>query len=173
MKPFSDSRLGTPPFTTKVVLTDGGVFDNLGLEPIFKRYQTVVVSDAGGQMSPEEKPAGDWARHSLRITNLLDRQVRALRKREILDALCSGNRKGVCWRMSGEISDCSAPETLPCPPERTRNLAETATRLAEVSSLHQERLINWGYALADAGIRTYMEPDANPPAGFPSPRAGV
>jgi NTE family protein len=173
MKPWPKSRLGNPPFTTKVVLTDGGIFDNLGLEAVFKRYQTVVVSDAGGQISPEEKPAGDWARHSLRITNLLDRQVRALRKREILDALCSGRRKGVYWRMSGEISDYSAPDTLPCPPDRTRNLAETATRLAELSSEHQERLINWGYALADAGIRTYMEPDAAPPPGFPYPEVGV
>ena len=31
------------PFTKKVVLTDGGVYDNLGLETAWKRYKTVLV----------------------------------------------------------------------------------------------------------------------------------
>ena len=59
--------LGRKPFTTQVVLTDGGVYDNLGLETAWKKYQTVLVSDGGGKMDPEEEPHRDWARHVLRI----------------------------------------------------------------------------------------------------------
>ena len=35
------------PFRSKVFLTDGGVYDNHGLEPIVKRYMTLLVSDGG------------------------------------------------------------------------------------------------------------------------------
>ena len=55
------------PYTSRVVLTDGGVYDNLGLETVWKRYDTVLVSDGGGQMSPEPEPKEDWARHAYRV----------------------------------------------------------------------------------------------------------
>ena len=44
-----------PPYTTEVVLSDGGVYDNLGLETAWKRYRTILVSDGGGQMAPTPK----------------------------------------------------------------------------------------------------------------------
>lgn len=43
----------TEPYMTDVVLSNGGVYDNLGLETAWKNYQTVQVSDAGGKMQPE------------------------------------------------------------------------------------------------------------------------
>ena len=39
------------PFHTDVVLTDGGVYDNLGLETAWKRYRTILVSNGGGKMA--------------------------------------------------------------------------------------------------------------------------
>ena len=39
------------------MLTDGGVYDNLGLETAWKRYETILVSDGGGQMQPEGERA--------------------------------------------------------------------------------------------------------------------
>ena len=47
--PKSGHDLQREPFTTRVVLTDGGVYDNLGLETAYKRYETILVSDAGGK----------------------------------------------------------------------------------------------------------------------------
>ena len=44
------------------MLSDGGVYDNLGLETITKRYATLLVSDAGQKIAPEEDPHRDWAR---------------------------------------------------------------------------------------------------------------
>ena len=60
--PASGKDMQREPFTTKVLLSDGGVYDNLGLETSFKRYQTVLVSDGGGRLWPQEKPKRDWAR---------------------------------------------------------------------------------------------------------------
>jgi NTE family protein len=36
------------PFTRRLCLTDGGIYDNLGLEPVWKRYKTILISDGGG-----------------------------------------------------------------------------------------------------------------------------
>ncbi len=83
--PNSGDDLQRRPFTTHVFLTDGGVYDNLGLETVWKRYQTVLVSDAGGQLEPEEEPKSDPARHAYRVLNLIDNQVRALRKRQVVE----------------------------------------------------------------------------------------
>ena len=44
------------PFIRTAVLSDGGVYDNLGLETITKRYATLLVSDAGQKIAPEEIP---------------------------------------------------------------------------------------------------------------------
>ncbi|MCM3905473.1 MAG: patatin-like phospholipase family protein, partial [Pyrinomonadaceae bacterium] len=46
--PSTGTDLQTPPYTSQAVLTDGGVYDNLGLETVWKEYETVLVSDAGG-----------------------------------------------------------------------------------------------------------------------------
>ena len=92
--PNSGYDLQSEPFTTHVFLTDGGVYDNLGLETAWKRYQTVLVSDGGGKLQPEEEPKSDWARHSLRVLNLIDNQVRSLRKRQLIDSYKSGARQG-------------------------------------------------------------------------------
>jgi NTE family protein len=45
---------------------------------------------------------------------------------------------------------------LPCGPTRTAELAAVATRLKARDDPTQERLINWGYAVCDASIRTYF-----------------
>ena len=73
------------PYTDTLVLSDGGVYDNLGLETVFKRYQTVLVSDAGAKIAPEESPAANWAEHAKRILDIIDDQVRNLRKRWLIE----------------------------------------------------------------------------------------
>jgi NTE family protein len=55
------------------------VYDNLGLETVWKRYDTVLVSDAGGKMEPEPEHETDWVRHSARVLDIIDNQVRSLR----------------------------------------------------------------------------------------------
>jgi NTE family protein len=42
-----------------------------------------------------------------------------------------------------------------------------------VEPLLQERLINWGFAVCDAAIRTHLNPALAKPQDFPYPDAGV
>ena len=169
----SGKDLQRPPFTTHVFLSDGGVYDNLGLETAWKRYQTILVSDAGGQLAPEEEPKSDWPRHAYRVLNLIDNQVRALRKRQAIDSFDSGVRKGGYWGIRTDIARYQLPDALPCPFDKTMELAETPTRLKRMNDNLQERLINWGYAVCDAALRKHVDKTLAKPAGFPYPAAKV
>jgi NTE family protein len=172
-RPGSGMDLQREPYTTKVFLTDGGVYDNLGLETVWKRFKTVLVSDAGGKMQAEEEPKADWARHSKRVLDLIDNQVRALRKRQVLDSFESGARSGAYWGIRTDIANYGLPDALPCPFERTISLADTPTRLKRMDAQLQERLINWGYAVCDAALRKHVNPGLPKPASFPYSDSGV
>jgi NTE family protein len=171
--PDSGHDLQRKPFTTHEFLTDGGVYDNLGLETAWKRYQTVLVSDGGGKLRPDEEPKSDWARHSYRVLDLIDNQVRSLRKRQVIDSYKSGVRKGAYWGIRTNIADYKLADPLDCPHDRTLALAEIPTRLKRLDDNVQERLINWGYAVCDAALRKHVDPQIRKPTGFPFPAAGV
>ena len=168
--PGSGAELQRPPYTTEVCLTDGGVYDNLGLETAWKRYSTVLVSDGGGAIQPDPSPKRDWARHAYRVLNVVDNQVRSLRKRQIVDGFQSGERSGAYWSVWTDMQAISLPDALHCPPEQCQELAETPTRLKAMDDRLQERLINWGYAACDATMRKYGGAKNDPAATFPYKR---
>jgi NTE family protein len=171
--PNSGVDLQREPFTSRVVLADGGVYDNLGLETAWKRFQTVLVSDAGAKMAAERRPKGDWARQSLRVLNIIDNQVRSLRKRQLIDSYNSGQRQGAYWGIQSDITNYRIANALSCPIDRTMELATVPTRLKRLDSVLQDRLINWGYAVADAALRAHLVPTLAAPIGFPYPGSRV
>lgn len=158
------------PFTTKVVLTDGGVYDNMGIETAWKRCKTILVSDGGGKMQPEEEPAANWAQHSLRINALIDNQVRSLRKRQVVSAFRAKVREGAYWGMWTKPSEYPVTSQLSLPDENARALAETPTRLKAMPDKLQEQLINFGYGMAERAIRSYYDPNAFAAPKFPYAR---
>jgi NTE family protein len=164
--------LAEEPFTTKLVLSDGGVYDNLGLETIWKRYTTLLVSDGGGHYKPEMRPHHDWARHSIRVLDLIDSQVRALRARQLMQLFNDEKRTGAYWSIRQDIRKYGEAPELPCPLENTTELAATPTRLQKMDNRLQERLINWGYAICDAALRKYLEA-SQPAPRFPYPDVEV
>jgi len=158
------------PYLTNVVLTDGGVYDNLGLETAWKKYDTILVSNGGGKMAAEPEPKSDWARHAIRINDIIDNQVRSLRARQVVGSFTRGERKGTYWGIRSNIADYGLANALSCSFDRSTELAETKTRLKRLEDEVQERLINWGYAVCDAAMRTHVAAAASPPSGFPYPR---
>jgi NTE family protein len=162
-----------PEYRRNLLLSDGGVYDNLGLETAWKRCGTVIVSDAGGQLEPQARPASDWGRHLVRTLGVLDKQVRSLRARQTIAGFQRGERRGFYIGIRGDVARYRTPGALPAPREQTMLLAQVPTRLAPLKPILQERLINWGYAICDAGLRRGLERGAHPPTGFPYPEAGV
>ena len=159
MKKTKGADLSRPPYTKQAVLSDGGVYDNLGLETIFKRYTTLLVSDAGQKIAPEEEPAHDWARHSIRILNTVDNQVRSLRKRQLIEAYLRGDHTGCYWGIRTDYQDYNlTDDPLKCAARDPTYLAEIPTRLQSMAADEQERLMNWGYAICDAALRAHVDP---------------
>lgn len=154
--PNSGLDLQRRPFTTDVVLTDGGVYDNLGLETAWKRYQTILVSDGGAKAGVEAEPARDWIRHAARALTLINDQVATLRKRQVVESFRQGLRDGAYWGTRTDISHYGLADALHCPFDKTIELANTPTRLKRLEDDIQERLINWGYAVCDAAMRMHV-----------------
>jgi NTE family protein len=175
--PNSGQSLQRRPFTSRVILSDGGVYDNLGLETAWKRYQTILVSDAGAKVQPEEEPYTDPIRHSYRVFELTDNQVRSLRKRQLIDSFKAKDtdavhRTGAYWGIRTDIKEYQLDDAFDCPFDRTIALAATPTRLARMDDDLQERLINWGYAVCDAALRKHVD-SAIKKGAFPYPTARV
>lgn len=153
-----ESDLHEEPYTSRVLLTDGGVYDNLALETAFDLHETLLVSDAGAALQAERAPNEDWGRHSFRAVEIMQSQVGALRKRQLLSAL--EKRPGAYWGIRSELAEYvkKRPDLRPLPFDRERALllAGTPTRLAALEERHQEALIDWGYTVCDAAIRTHL-----------------
>lgn len=171
--PNTGDDLQRAPYTTNAILTDGGVYDNLGLETAWKRYRTILVSDGGGQMKAEDKPKRDWPRQGLRVLGMIDNQVRSLRKRQLIASYRADARDGAYWGIRSHIVNYGLSDTLPCPHNRMLELASTPTRLKALDSKLQERLINWGYAICDAAVRRHVDERLPAPVGFPYPAARI
>ena len=167
--------LNRTPYTQVAVLSDGGVYDNLGLETV-KRFTTLLVSDAGQKIAPEPEPHEDWARHSLRILDTVDNQVRSLRKRQLIESYQRGDHTGTYWGIRTDFADYKlAADPLGCARRNPIPLAEIPTRLERIPRTQQDKLMNWGYAICDAALRAHIDAalssklgiSITPPTKFP------
>jgi NTE family protein len=167
------AETGDDRFRSDISLSDGGVYDNLGLEQVWKRCRTVLVSDGGGLLVDDPTPPSDWVRQSKRVLDVIDHQVRNLRKRQVVGSFAAGQREGAYWGIRTDIAEYKLGDALPAPHDRTLHLAETATRLRRMDATLQERLINWGYAVCDAAVRRYWPAGGGGTPTYPYSMAGV
>jgi NTE family protein len=145
-----------PEFRNEIRLSDGGVYDNLGLETAWKKYRTILVSDGGGQLSPDPDPPSDWARHIVRVLKVIDNQVRSLRKRQVIESFVKKQRTGVYVGIRSHVADYPLANPLPVDQALADRLAAIPTRLDAMDDDLQRQLINWGYIICDTGLRAYL-----------------
>jgi len=151
-----------PALRRVMYLTDGGVYDNMGLEAIWERCRTVLVSDAGAPLSIEADPPKEWMRQTVRVLDIITDQTRALRKRRLIDDFKKSLGRGSYWGIRTTIADYDINPVLATDSPTTASLAKIRTRLNRFSDEEQGRLINWGYALADAALRKHVLTGAVP-----------
>jgi NTE family protein len=162
-----------PPFTTRVRLTDGGVFDNLGVTTSWKKYRTILISDAGGRPSREPTPPSNWIQLAWRAIQLTMSAGTEARKIGALDAYEAGDREGAYWGIASDMARYIAAGALPCPVSQTMRLAGLGTQLRPFDVADDRRLVNWGYAITDAAVRKHVWPELPAPSGFPFAAEGV
>ncbi|MCX2862257.1 patatin-like phospholipase family protein [Paucibacter sp. PLA-PC-4] len=153
---------------SRLLLADGGMYDNMGLEAVWDGCSTVLVSDAGAPLKIDAEPPTDWTRQAIRVLDIVTDQTRALRKRWLKqqsrsaqaapseDAVPPPKKAGSYWGITTHIDAYGLADALAKDNKSTRELQAVRTRLNESTSVEQGRLINWGYALADAGMRAHF-----------------
>jgi NTE family protein len=167
-------------FRKRVDLGDGGIYDNLGLETAWKRFGTVLVSDGGGTYKLNPKLPTDFIRVAIRVTETIDHQVRSLRLRHLVESYKRPNkttpprRKGALWMIRTPFAKYpKRPVGIVAPEEHTDELALVGTHMRGLDGTIARRLVNWGYAISDAAIRSYMEDVELDDPTLPFPAEGI
>src|SRR2546426_7327395 len=84
-------------YRQRLCLTDGGAYDNLGLETLEKRCKTLLVSDGGAPFGPSPDPGTAWHTQALRAFDIATAQSRGLRKRRLVADYRARLRSGSDW----------------------------------------------------------------------------
>lgn len=155
----------------KLCLSDGGVYDNLGLEPL-KKFKTILASDAGAPFVLETKA---WllrfsqVKEILRVLNISMEQTHALRSKRLVREYIDGDCEGTYWGIATNINGYGLADAMVSDNDATRSLQKVKTRLRAFSPKKRGQLINWGYALADAAMRRYVLKDSVAIGTWPTP----
>ncbi|MCD6346234.1 MAG: patatin-like phospholipase family protein [Bacteroidales bacterium] len=174
----------------RLVLADGGLYDNLGMEAVWKEnsssddhFDQVFICDAGapleigfdmenGTLSTLLQKTGlkrNWVTQLSRMSNIMIEQQRALRKRRLIKNYENKIYIGAYWGTTTKIAGYDVEGKLASDNITTKSMAGIPTRLKAFSDEDQGHLINWGYALSDAAIRCYANSDLQKPEILPVP----
>jgi NTE family protein len=158
-----DPGAGTPP--APVLLTDGGVYDNLGVEPVWARCGALLVSDAGRPFESVARSGQSLVARLGRAVDISIDQVGAVRRRWLVDEFVQGRRRGALWAIHTLREDFGLPDARGYGDPARRLFNRVRTDLDAFGNDEIGCLENHGYALADAALR------ARAPALCPNPAA--
>lgn len=184
-------------------VTDGGVYDNTGMQPIWLDNKVVLVSDAG---TPFDYKVPKWfGSRIMRYVDIGRNQVGALRRRAIISRLDKAYRTirveddkatdkpvGAFWRLASKhrgflegASDAFREEYAELkkdwygyPDEGDENvldsrISEVRTDLDAFTSAESRILENHGYAMADLALRRHARDIGDFDAAFKAPHRDV
>lgn len=143
-------------------LSDGGVYDNMGLEPVWKDHQVVIVSDGGGVFEGETDRGLLW--RLSRYTGIVEHQSRALRKRWLISGFMTGSLQGTYWGIGSAASHYAAHARGYSEQVVNDVISEVRTDLDAFSSAEIAVLTNHGYLMADAAIQRHLPDFMTTPA---------
>jgi NTE family protein len=168
------------PTATVVRLWDGGAYENLGLEPLYKighpqqACDFLVCSDASGPLLPPgTSPIAALLKGHLSSPRLFDvasDQIRSLRSRILMADIAAGNIKGVLLRMGNSVRsvDVKSDRTRPVgfydafqTDEQAAMALQYPTDLKALSDAQFAALARHGFEVADVTMTIHA------PAGFP------
>lgn len=163
----STPRPHAPRFRT-LTLWDGGVYDNLGVEALFKPagayrdgFDFLIVSDASAPLEPETRTL----RAPLRLLNIATDQVRGLRARAVVSHLRCNPGTGVYLKIGNTEERIYREANCPAMAERivgsslhasdVQEAANIGTTLRRFTLREHDLLFAHGYQIADATLSAY------------------
>ncbi len=152
----SAKRGGGPhgPERQPLLLTDGGVYDNLAVEPVWKTYRTLLVSDAGRPFESVRRSGQALVTRLRRVADISMEQVAAVRRRWLVEDFLAGRRTGALWALHTRLEDFPLADGCGYGPEARKLLHRVRTDLDAFTASEAACLENHGYSLADAALRS-------------------
>lgn len=148
----------------KMSLCDGGLYDNLGLEMLWKHgrhkeYKVVFCCDAG---SPFSKPwdvlsflRNNWLYKSLRMTDVMINQQRALRKRTLVRNYLEHEYSGAYWSIENNLINGAHNLIDDSQINDYEKLKDLDTQLKSFGCKNNKMVVNIGYLHADYSLATW------------------
>jgi len=153
-------------------LSDGGVYDNMGTEPVWKDHDVVLVSDGGGLFDIEAEQG--LFRRLRRDMATTENQALALRRRWLIAGFETAVFKGTYWRIGSARTSYDPADPLGYSKALAREvIGRVRTDLDCFSDAEAAVLENHGYLVADAAIQKHVPlllPNLVPPLAIPNPR---
>ena len=159
------------PDARRVHLWDGGVYDNLGVEALFKvgkglreGYNFLVVSDASTALDTGKRYL--IVQQARRLLSIAMDQVRSLRTRTIFDHFGRDSGSGVYLLMAKTVKEALSEARVPddviervvtgcMPDEEARAAARFSTALRKVDKHEFDRIYRHGWEVADCNLRAH------------------
>ncbi len=164
------ARYDNPKLRKMPILVDGGCYDNIGLEPIWKRCGILLASNAG-----RNNPAmtGRFTvGMMMRIVNTYldisidwrERMLINLYRNQLEDGLTE--RRGAYWTIATSTPGL-AWDGWKASAAQLKTAREMATRLKKFDRATQKAAILSGYSYADGAARKFLVPEADAPTSEP------
>lgn len=169
----AEVRAPLPAFVRgRAVLADGGIYDNHGLEPV-DEWPILFVSDGGAPHSMDSSGFWNWYAQGMRVLAVEENQVRALRRRRLIDRFnngrTNGTAKGTYWSIGTNPDIYADMGGLPCRADAVVALSRVDTRLHDFGDDVRGALVNWGYAICDKSIRGWYDSSLPAATAWPMP----
>jgi NTE family protein len=136
-------------------LSDGGVYDNMGLEPVWKGCATLLVCD-GGKPFGFDRSTGIFSQLK-RIIDVMGDQAEAVRKRWLIASYIKQVYAGTYWGVgSGVASYCVDGVPGYSEPLAKQVISAIRTDMDKFSDDECAVLETHGYTLAEAAIKKHV-----------------
>ena len=159
-------------------LWDGGVYDNFGLESVFKPdncgtltegINYIIVSNASPSIGLQFRRIGPSLKNTKRLLDISMDQVAALRSRSVMDYIKRTGQGmyikiGNCAKKISKASKCSDElkmQLINCclPHDQVNRAVEYSTTLRKPSKANYQMLLRHGYEVADCTYQCYQKQD--------------
>lgn len=171
----------------RVLLLDGGGYDNLGIEPIEGRCRIVLASDAGGNLKVDARHFRYrfWWPLIRRTLDVAIEVGRAQRRRALIDRATTARELAAdhqvrerlktehvaLWRTSLDVTEHPLlPAGWAVAKGWADYLASRPTRLWPMRQDDRDRLVDWGYLTSDLMLRRWVPELDGAPAPTRLPR---
>ncbi|MDQ3557056.1 MAG: patatin-like phospholipase family protein [Gemmatimonadota bacterium] len=137
-----------------LALSDGGLYDNLALEPVWRRAATLLVSDGGATF--DHQPVRGLLKRLFRYNAVQGNQVGALRKRWLISNYIEGVLRGTYWGIGSPASKYGLADwTGYSKPLVEDVISEVRTDMDAFSEGEISVIENHGYMTAAVALRKH------------------